>query len=176
MKKVVLFFCDISGTINGKNLNEVNDYYAFVTNIISLMKENLAENIVFSLVSTDSSEIIQKEIDLLKRFFSNQVITGKQFFEDGYIDNHQKFQTISGKPFQILNYVKELQKDYEIVKIYFADDTKIYHEILFELADYFNIPVGQIVSLIPEKSQGLAELNELIKTEYIKQYSDIKLS
>lgn len=169
VKKTVLFFCDITGTINGNIENSIEDYQHFVSLLTDIKEENGAKNIIFSLVSTDISDTLQKEISLLKRFFSKSITIGKQFFENGYIEEYQENSYIKGKPFQILNYIEELQNKYEISKVYFADDTQIYHEILFELAECFQFPPNQIISIILENRLGLTELNEQIEIEATRQ-------
>lgn len=172
MNKAVIFFCDITGTINGNIENSIEDYKHFVSLLTTIREENETENMIFSLVSTDNPEIIQKEISLLKNFFTESITIGKQFFENGYIEECQEIPFVKGKPFQILNYIKELQNKYEIIKVYFADDTQIYHEILFELAECFQFPTDQIISIIPKNNQGLSKLNELIELESIKHQNN----
>lgn len=57
--------------------------------------------------------------------------------------------------------IKSLELLYDIEDIYYADDTKFYHEILNSLKDCYNIKY-KITSIIPGDN-GLSDVNTLIE-------------
>jgi hypothetical protein len=157
-------FSDISGTIHGSVANTIKDYNNFNDLLIKLKEANNSDVVIFSLVSSDKSEIIKKEMTLLRKFLNKDIILfGKQFFDSGYIWNDEKHEFVSGKPMQILKYIDDLKNRFDVVKVYYADDVKIYHEIIFTLIDEFNLNLAQLESIIPEGNDGLYGLNNLIE-------------
>ena len=157
MNKIVLFFCDIQGTLIGNNINEENDYVIFRDNL-SIM----GDNVLFSLVSTETKEIVSHYLDILSNYFSNNIIIGRQYYENGYIYNNKSFEGVSGKCSQIIEYITELSKIYDIDKVYFADDNKFICEMVGKCINLVNSNI-YYQAIVPSKLDGLKELNTLIK-------------
>ena len=65
---------------------------------------------MFSIVSSDNHSIISNQKNILKNYFSEPIILGKQFFYDGYIINNKKYLGKQGKIEQILTYIDKLSK------------------------------------------------------------------
>lgn len=166
MEKVACFFCDITGTIIGNKKNENSDYQIFNNILAELKQKTYVDFIIFSLISTDSKEVVFNQQNILKQYLDKPVYFGKQFFENGYINNHEiVYQEILGKPLQIYKYIKELEEKYFIHEIYYVDDCEIYHEILSFYAKVNNWN-EKLYSIIPSENNGLTEVNKLLKFKY----------
>lgn len=164
MKNIVLFFCDLTGTIIGREENSIIDYQRFYQLLLNIQNTEQVENLIFSLVSSDVHKIINNHTNIFKEFFSEPIILGKQFFDNGYIINNKIYSTNQSKIEQILTYINELNKKFNIIKIYYADDCEFFHIILNEI-----INNDILTSIIPQKKQGLRELNNLLENEIIYQ-------
>lgn len=162
MKKIIVFFCDIAGTIIGSERNSNNDYQIFNDLLLEIKALEQVDYIVFSLISSDNNIIVNKEQSILSNYFNDCIILGKQFFDNGYIiDNKIYNDNKKGKIEQILTYTKELEQKYMITKIYYADDCEFSHYILNSLA-YAKNCNDLFKSIIPKKHIGLKELNIII--------------
>lgn len=159
---LTLFFCDINGTIEGSSTNKISDYKKFNDIIKEIQQKNNSDYIIFSLISSDSSSFVKNKTNFINSFNKNFIIFGKQFFDNGYIDENKIITGISGKAQQIIYYINELSKIYKIDSVIYADDCIIYHDILHELAKNYNLD-DIITSIIPTKGKGLSELNELLE-------------
>lgn len=170
MENVACFFCDIMGTIIGNKKIEDCDYQEFNNILTELKKEIYVDFIIFSLISTDSKDVVFFQQNILKKHLDQSVYFGKQFFENGYINNRKViYQNMLGKPLQISKYIEELDEKYSIKKIYYADDCKIYHEILSFFAEDSNWN-QKLCSIIPSENNGLIEVNQLVKTKYLSKH------
>lgn len=159
MKKTILFLCDIHGTLIGNIDNTEEDYIKFNSLLNNLSLNN---NIIFSIVSTENQETINYYQQLLKKYLNNNVILGRQFYEDGYIYNDEAFNYSIGKCVQVLGYIEELLEKYDISKIYFADDNDFNQEMIKEI---INLKYPNIIfeTIIPKSLNGLSELNKLVE-------------
>lgn len=161
MKKAILFFYDINGTLNGSLENTKEDYLEFnkILNSISEINENCT--IIFSLISTEKEIIVKEYLDILKEYLNSNIYFYKQFCEEGYILNDKCIKGEFGKSYQIVKYVEELKKTFDIINIYYADDTLFYHHLLNEYANIYNL-CDNITNIIPDGHLGLKEVNALL--------------
>ena len=156
MNKLVLFFCDIQGTLIGNKINEENDYVLFNQEL-----NKIGDKIVFSVVSTESNETVARYLNILSNYFTDNIIFGRQYYEDGYIENNNVFDVCAGKCSQIMDYINDLSKTYEIDKVYYAEDNKFICEMVGECINLI-YPNIEYQGIIPSKLNGLKELNILI--------------
>lgn len=167
MKKIIIFFCDIRGTIIGNEQNSITDYQFFNNLLLEIKNLEQVDYIIFSLISSDNNIIVSNEQNILNNYFNNNIIFGKQFFDNGYIiDNAIYNDNKKGKIEQILNYTKELEQKYIVAKIYYADDCEFFHDILNELIFYEN-QNNLFKSIIPKEHIGLKELNLIISNNIL---------
>ncbi len=164
MKNVTIFLCDIYGTYMKNNESVSQDKIKrLLNNLEKLRIINNSEKILFSFVSTESGNFVKKQSLILKSSnkFENIEI-GMQFFENGYMINNQLFYNgEKGKISQILFYFEKLQKEYQIDKIYYADDTEFYHFMLSNLL--IDSPLeNKLCSIIPHNFYETNELNNII--------------
>ncbi len=168
MKKIVVYFSDIVGTIIGRKNNMKEDYQQFC-DLLSRIKENeQSDEIIFSLISSDNYQVVSNVHRVINPFIMQTVTYGRQFFDVGYyIENEVTQKTSFGKAWNIAEYIKELSQNHEIVSIYYVDDVKMYYDLLSIIAEeeHWNFPLH---SITPTKNVGLAEVNELLE-ENIKK-------
>lgn len=172
MKNIIIFFCDINGTIDGVLKNSYNDYKKFSELLITLQKEKGADNILFSLVSTENKHIVYQQSTTISKILDKSIIMGKQFFENGYIQNDITNPSTIGKIYQMITYLEELSKTYIINKIYLADDSEMIHEMLSDILEIKNI--HSLESIIPANKTGLSEVNDIIKNRLLNQNTSLK--
>lgn len=154
MKKILCLFCDITGTIIGKNINVSSDYQDFNRILNDIGKKEYVDYILFSLISCDSKEVVLDHLHTLKQYLNSSVFFGKQFFENGFINNEDIiYEEMLGKPMQIYRYIKELEEKYSVQKIYYVDDCEMYHELLSYYAEYENW-TQKLHSIMPSKNKG----------------------
>lgn len=158
MQNITIIFCDIRGTLIGKQKNTDEDYKKFTNKLLKLKENDYSDNIIFSIISSDDAIYVKEMFNILKPYLCD-IKAGKQIFYNGYIENEKEYEYAIGKPFQILNYLTELSKTYLINRIYFIDDTSLHHEILYELLE----DCDKLVSIIPENNEGISELNSLLE-------------
>lgn len=156
-----IFFCDISGTIQGRGKNEEKDYEMFNNLILKIKEQNKSDHLFFSLVSSDDLESVQCQIEYLSKFFSKSISIQKQFFDQGYFEGNQVVTRIFGKCDQMIYYLNKISSRYSIDKIIFADDLEFFHEMFIEISENFSWK-NKIISIIPTNKQGLGELNSLL--------------
>ncbi|MGM9834552.1 MAG: hypothetical protein ACI31M_02075 [Bacilli bacterium] len=162
MKKLVIFFCDINGTIDGFKKNSKVDYQEFNFLLKELKEKNQADILLFSLVSNEKKEIVSEYNNIMCSFLDERITIGKQFCDVGYLESNRFSYSIKGKIWQMINYINELKNIYYIQKIYLADDTEMNSNILLELLEFENME--KFESIVPRNMEGLSELNSLIKT------------
>lgn len=162
MSKIVVYFSDIVGTIMGHKNNTEEDYEQFC-NLLSQMKENEpSDEIIFSLISSDPYQVVSNVHQVIHPFLMKTVTYGRQFFDAGYYtENEVISKPSSGKVWNIIEYMKELSQNHEIVSVYYVDDVKMYHDLLSIIAEeeHWDFPLH---SIIPTKNVGLGEVNELL--------------
>ncbi len=166
--RIICFFCDIMGTILGKGENDMSQYQKFSELLAKLKEKEDADYIVFSLISSDGIEVIAQMQDILYSYIGETVVFGKQFFGDGYFTIDGKVtKTSPGKIMQIIEYVKELEGRYKVGKVYYADDCKIFHDMLSCLEDKLSF---KIRSIIPQQNEGIFEVNQILEAQLSQEY------
>lgn len=169
MEKIICFFCDIRGTLKGCNKNSDLDYKNFTANLLKLMEKFEANYLLISIISTDKYDIVNNtKKELQDKLNSSVFLFNRIFFENGYIvDNKINYKDAS-KPNQIIEFLDELEKKFDIKSIIYADDCEIFHEIVDSLAEEKNYH-SKIISIIPQKKEGLSELNDLLESKILKK-------
>lgn len=122
--KILLFFCDIEGTLTDKK-NEL-EYNLLFDKIEEMKKLYECDACVFSLMSMNTFNDVFKWYEKMKS--NKNVVFGKQFYENGY------FEVINGliyindqlndktKLGNMKYYIEELSKNNEIKMLFYADD------------------------------------------------------
>ena len=164
MKNTICFFCDISGTLNGTEKNKEVDYQNLNKNLQLLMNKFNADCLLFSLVSSDNYHSVNDTMKKIRESLDSPILLRKQFFDKGYILDNEPYYHSSCKTDQIMGFLAEAEKDFNIKSIIYADDCTIFHDILTILAE----EKYHITSIIPQNNEGLCELNKLLET-FIQQ-------
>lgn len=169
MKRVVVYFSDIVGTIMGRKNNIEEDYQQFC-DLLSQIKENeQSDAIIFSLISSDTYQVVSNVHKVINPFIMKTVTYGRQFFDSGYYTENEIIQKISsGKVWYIAEYIKELSQNHDVTSIYYVDDVKMYYDLLSIIAEeeHWNFSLH---SITPTKNVGLAEVNELLEESIQKK-------
>lgn len=169
MEKIICFFCDITGTLKGRNKNSDLDYKNLVSNLLKLMEKFEANCLLISLVSTDKYDVVNNtKKELQDKLNSSVFLFNKIFFENGYIVDDKINYKRASKPDQIIEFLDELEKKFDIQSIIYADDCEIFHEVVDSLAEEKNYH-SKIISIIPQKKEGLSELNDLLESKILKK-------
>lgn len=125
-KKIILFACDIMGTIDKTNYD---DYESLAEKVQQLKEKNDAEEVVFSLITGDSEEsylihYFEKNKSSLEQ---NYVVIGKQFMEHKYYYGTELTPYYKNSKIEkIIDYVNELKTENEVVAVYYTDDRPTY--------------------------------------------------
>lgn len=164
MKNLVIFFCDINGTIDGFKRNSNTDYQEFNFLLKKLKEKDKADILLFSLVSSEKMDIISKYSYTLCSYLDDKITMGKQFYDAGYLESNKSNSSAIGKVWQILNYLDELKRVYQIKRIYLADDIRLTPELIFELLEHDHRE--KFEPIIPINKDGLAEVNSIITTKF----------
>ena len=123
-KRIVLFFCDIMGTIDAA---ESCDYELLAEKLEQLKEKNKADEVIFSLITGDSCRnyLIDQFNDIKTHLYGNDIIPGTQFMSGySYCPHAKEFtdDTRRRKFKKILEYTAELAEDNDIVYVYYTDD------------------------------------------------------
>lgn len=171
MKRIVIFFSDIMGTILGSIPNQIEDYHKFNELLTTIKEKEEADEIIFSLISTDNKDLVASVHNQISNFISDSVVFGRQFFENGYyIDDETVIsKQILGKALEIQNYVQSLEEKNEIVSVYFADDVEMYHQMLMIFADK-TLWGEKLHSIRPNQNIGLSETNALLENNLNERF------
>lgn len=163
MKKMVIYFSDIVGTIIGRKNNTDEDYQQFC-DLLSQIKENGdADELIFSLISSDNYQVVTNVHKTMNPFIMQTVTYGRQFFDEGYYTVDGEFQkTPPGKAWNIAEYITYLSQNYEIVSVYYAEDVKMYHDLLSYIAEEEHWSFS-VYSITPTKNIALTEVNKLLE-------------
>ncbi len=163
MKKTVVYFSDIVGTIIGRKNNMEEDYQQFCF-LLSQIKENeQSDEVIFSLISSDTYQVVSNVHKIINPFIMQTVTYGRQFFDIGYYTENEVIQKAPlGKAWNVAEYIKELSQNHKIVSIYYVDDVKIYYDLLSIIAEEEHWDF-LLHSITPTKNIGLAEVNELLE-------------
>ena len=93
---------------------------------------------------------------------------GRQFFDTGYyIENGIVQKVPFGKAWNIAEYITELSPNYEIVLIYYADDVKMYYDLLAIIAEEEHW-IFSLHTITQTKNIGIAEVNVLLEESILK--------
>lgn len=124
---VTAFFCDIRGTFEWE-LGEEYLVKNFTKKLSDLRKANKSDKLIFSFVTNDGPEYLDKYLNYLKANINDEkIIFGKQFFLDGYSYNGQEYKTESNlKGITIINSLKELEATSNVTNVYYADYATFY--------------------------------------------------
>jgi len=172
MKNVVVYFSDIVGTLFGNQDNTEEDFKTFSGLLKEIKKNWQADEIIFSLISSDRQAIVSNTQIFLHDYIGGDVIFGKQFFDDGYYTEKGIVQKKSqGKALDIRNYLWELRGICDIVAVYYADDVSMYQMLLSCCAEGENWN-NRLHLIHPMMRLGLSEINQLIKKDLLINYSD----
>lgn len=171
MKRIVIFFSDIMGTILGSIPNQAEDYYKFNELLSTLREKEDADEIIFSLISTDIKEVVSSVHHQMSNFISEPVVFGRQFFENGYYTDEGTVISKQnlGKPFQIQNYVQSLNEENEIISVYYTDDIEMYHQMLMLLAAD-SLWIEKLHSIMPKQNIGLSETNSILENNLNERF------
>lgn len=172
MKRIVIFFSDIMGTILGSSPNQIEDYHKFNELLTTIKEKEEADEIIFSLISTDNKDLVASVHNQISNFISDSVVFGRQFFENGYyIDDEAVISNqIPGKALQIQNYVQSLEEENEIVSVYYADDVEMYHQMLMIFAAD-SLWSEKLHSIMPNQGIGLSETNALLESNLKERFA-----
>ena len=163
MEKVVCFFFGNSSNFRFSNNTSFEEYKEFNEKLLELKEKNNADSLVFSLVTNDSYEDVRDTKYLLKEFFDPSIKFGRNFFEDGYIENWSVGLQFGGKSGSVIDYLAKANSEYEIEHIYYFDDSDVSREIVSyfitdaKLDDYYTY-----VSL--ENVDTLKDTNKLLSS------------
>ena len=165
MKKAI-FFCDILGTLTD---GSENDYQDLIYNLEELKKKNRIDILYFSLVSSDSIDYVLEFYKKLHPYLINSSLSVGPMFSSGvvFINNEYK-QCETCKTDQIIHFVSKNHFD----KVYFADDTYMYHAIINKSLEHYpevdlqSFILGNDGSAITphfSKEKGIGELNSILE-------------
>lgn len=160
MKKVTIFFSDLEGTfIHIKKNNDI-DAENFIKSI-----SQLNNNLIFSFASQCNYEILNENVNQIKPYAEKyNIVLGQQIYEGGYIEDNQNHTTnIISKLSQMLNYLKLMSKQYEIEKVYYAEDSDLTQYMFKELASN----LGYNVDIITPSIGGCKDLTNIINKNYL---------
>ncbi len=165
MVKNICFFCDISGTIDGRVPNKVADYEEFNRLLLCLKEKIGVDFILFSLISTDTQQAVMREQKILSMYFDPSIIFGRQFFDEGYFEKGSVvYGHGAGKTYQMTDYIKTLEESSLVEGIFYADDCDFFHNVL-ALVCNDKTWYSKLYSIAPKEKNGLSELNKLISVE-----------
>lgn len=160
MKNVIVFFCDINGTINGKLENEEIDYIN-LNKLLNIICMNNNCEILFTLLSSESKEELCSVLKKLKKYLNNDIYFDKQFYENGFIKENASSEIISGKLDQMIYFLKEIKEHVNILGVYYADDCTFLQDLISEYIEFNNIDIP-FKQIIPIKNNGLKEVNKIL--------------
>lgn len=161
MEEITVFLCDIVGTYTTQNASDHEaEIQRFLSNLEKLRIANGGKKMLFSFVSGENREVVYAHYSHLRELNKNPlIIFGPQFFDRGYFleDKVIESQNVDGKLSQITAYLDELTDKCKVTRVYFADDTKFYHDLLEDLIE------ANLVSIVPLEDEGLSHVNEFIE-------------
>lgn len=164
--KTVLFFCDINGALTGENSMSL-----LVNRLENLRDVYHCQKLIFSIVSSEHIGIIKNYVNEIMRH-ENNIVLGKQFYGEGYID-YQKNEINNAnvdksKLGQMMNYIKELKDTEDLKMICYADDnaSELYIELFNKVC-----PESMIKILVPSKKIDYPNVVSSEKTGIVGLYS-----
>lgn len=154
--RVTVFFCDIIGTIDG----DINDEECkkFADLLDKLRKINNSDLLLFSISSTEQSNIVSYYEKKLSKYFNNNVMVMEKIEVDKTISD--------AKIANALLYIEYLQKEYEVAGVYCADDIAILQEMFANLlCKLFGI---ELITIITKHGENNLEfINKEIEKRFI---------
>lgn len=150
-----IFFCDISGTFTG-DVNREQSLKNLADNLNRLIESEDIPNLKFSFISSENPEFIKQYVKELKKYITNPKIQlGTHYgFDKKFIEGEEPVECPMGKAGQIIDELKHYDN---INKIYYDDDTPIYHVMIDYIARISDIPINSFIHIIP----GIDEDNEV---------------
>lgn len=164
--KVLLFFCDIEGTLTDKRIDA--NYDVLFKNINEMKELYECDISVFSLLSMNDFDDVFKWYQKIND--NDNVIFGKQFYDNGYFENINGLIKINenikdkSKLGYMKKYIEELSKNHEIKMLCYADDH------LYDVyTDYFKRILNENagIKLIKPSDSNEEYENDVVKTENI---------
>lgn len=168
MEKVLCFLCDTYGILDGKTSNTLEDYQKFADTLLQLKEVHEVDSIIFSFLSEDSYESVQEASKLVSDFFDSSITLGKQFFEDGFIEQWRVQVLPRGKFGQLIGYLDEVRSQYDIKGIYYTDSLESSHDMISFLISE-NDWKEPFYSIMSRKQGGLSEVNQLLQEQINKK-------
>lgn len=120
-----IFFCDIIGTLTGKQDRE-NNIKVFCNNLRRIKEIDNLDTLYFSLISSNNLEEVMKLLYSFKTNLESEGITIGIQYADGKKNHFGKvINSSEGKQTQMIDAIRILYPD----KIYYADDTLINQKV-----------------------------------------------
>lgn len=155
-QKVTVFFCDIFGTIDG-GCSDI-ECQKFADLLDKLRKINNSDLLLFGMSSSEIPHVVSHYEKKLSKYFNDNVKVMEKLDDD---------ETISeAKISSALLYIDYLQKKYELVNIYCADDIVMLQDMFADLLyDIFGI---ELITIIPKHGENNLEfINKEIEKRFI---------
>lgn len=137
MKKenLTLFFCDIFGTIDGGFTEE--ECLKFADLLDKIRNKNNSDYLYFGMASTEYIDIVNEYEKRLSKYFGEKIILVPKDIE---------FEVLREiKAAYALKHINKLLKDFVIKEVYFADDSKINHDMFRVLLEEYGIKLNSIM-------------------------------
>ena len=154
-----MFYCDIVGTFYRKKdfKDEDQELERFVNNLNSLMIKNNTSKLIFSFITTENEDFVNKMEEKIKPYIEGtNILLGNHIYDDG--------KKIVSKPVDILKDIERQNKKHNIdKKIYYADDCELYHSILNELNGFYGFDYD-IQSIVPQYND-LYDVNNILENQ-----------
>ena len=162
-KDATVFFCDICGTIDGKN--ELEDYEEFVKNLERIGQENGSDEVLFLFASTEDKSIKQEYAKKFNLFF-NDYVNFPTIPEEIEIELES-----SGAKNQYFNRVLDrLCDEYNFKEIILADDSEFNHLSFSFAAEDFLTDDGKYTSIVTgEGNNNLKFINSELEEKFKKK-------
>lgn len=137
MKKenLTLFFCDIFGTIDGGFTEEECLRFAGLLDKIRI--KNNSDYLYFGMASTEHIDVVNEYEKRLSKYFTERIVLVPKDIE---------FEVLREiKAAYALKHINKLLKDFDIKEVYFADDSKINHDMFRVLLEEYGIKLNSIM-------------------------------
>lgn len=129
---IQIFFCDIEGTFTSKSESRIEKLQFFQKQLLQLANKY---PLIFSFITSGTIDYLEPYINEWKPYVTEPIYLGRQFFDNGFIDNEKIHHTKRLTKFeQIFSYIEYIKQTYHIHNIFLADDTSMNHELVY----YFN--------------------------------------
>ena len=157
-KNITMFFCDIYGTVDGGFTEE--ECRKFAKLLKKVKEQNDSDYLIFGMLSTEHSDIVDSYEKRLSKYFDNNVLTMPKF------PNAEALK--EAKISCALYYIEQLKKKYNINDVFFADDTDFLQEMFKEMLE--KMEGISLNSIIHKKGENnLNFINSELEERFIKQ-------